>query len=166
MSILYHSKCSIICEHYIYKYEVDEFVREVLVRSAAQLLLPVLASSALVLALSLATALRSHTAQIPDFTIAVPSTHLDNSTIANMSAAINKIAANSPSRASPSEIETSIANVSHSALVVASNRSDFIKNHCSAFANDLQALFDLESNIPDMKAALRPLQFVSAREVR
>lgn len=54
------------------------------------------------------------------------------------SAALNKIAPNSPSRQSPSEIETSIAN----------------------------ALYDLESNIPDMKAALRPLQFVSAREVR
>jgi small subunit ribosomal protein S7e len=58
-------------------------------------------------------------------------------TTANMSA-LNKIAANSPSRASPSELETSIA----------------------------QALFDLESNTTDLKAALRPLQFVSAREVR
>lgn len=57
---------------------------------------------------------------------------------ATMSAALNKIAPNSPSRQSPSEIETSIAN----------------------------ALYDLEQNIPDMKASLRPLQFVSAREVR
>ena len=53
-------------------------------------------------------------------------------------AALNKISANSPSRQHPSEVETSIAN----------------------------ALFDLESNIADMKTALRPLQFVSAREVR
>lgn len=55
-----------------------------------------------------------------------------------MSAALNKIAANSPSRQNPSEIETSIAN----------------------------ALYELETNIPDMRSALRPLQFVSAREVR
>ena len=55
-----------------------------------------------------------------------------------MAAAVNKIAANSPSRSQPSELEVSIAT----------------------------ALYDLESNIPDMKAALRPLQFVSAREVR
>ncbi len=53
-------------------------------------------------------------------------------------AALNKIAPTSPSRQHPSELETSIAN----------------------------ALYDLESNIPDMKSALRPLQFVSAREVR
>lgn len=53
-----------------------------------------------------------------------------------MAAALNKIAATSPSRQRPSELETSIAN----------------------------ALYDLESNIPDMKTALRPLQFVSARE--
>ena len=53
-------------------------------------------------------------------------------------AALNKIAATSPSRQRPSELESSIAN----------------------------ALYDLESNIPDMKTALRPLQFVSAREVR
>lgn len=53
-------------------------------------------------------------------------------------AALNKIAPNSPSRQNPSEIETSIAN----------------------------ALYDLETNIPDMKSSLRPLQFVSAREVR
>jgi small subunit ribosomal protein S7e len=52
--------------------------------------------------------------------------------------ALNKIAPNSPSRASPSEIEVSIAN----------------------------ALHDLETNIPDMRSALRPLQFVTAREVR
>jgi len=51
--------------------------------------------------------------------------------------ALNKIAPNSPSRAKPSEIETSIAT----------------------------ALYELETNIPDMKAALRPLQFVSAREI-
>jgi small subunit ribosomal protein S7e len=53
-------------------------------------------------------------------------------------AALNKIAPTSPSRQQPSEIETSIAN----------------------------ALYDLETNIPDMKSSLRPLQFVSAREVR
>ena len=53
-------------------------------------------------------------------------------------AALNKIAPNSPSRAKPNEIEVSIAT----------------------------ALHELETNIPDMKAALRPLQFVSAREVR
>lgn len=52
--------------------------------------------------------------------------------------ALNKIAPNSPSRAKPNEIETSIAT----------------------------ALYELETNIPDMRAALRPLQFVSAREVR
>ena len=50
---------------------------------------------------------------------------------------INKIAPNSPSRQSPSELETSIAS----------------------------AMYDLEANTPDMKSALRPLQFVSAREV-
>jgi small subunit ribosomal protein S7e len=54
------------------------------------------------------------------------------------SPSLNKIAANSPSRQNPSEIETSVAN----------------------------ALYDLETNIPDMKSTLRPLQFVSAREVR
>jgi len=54
------------------------------------------------------------------------------------SAALNKIAPNSPSRQNPSEIETNIAN----------------------------ALYDLESNIPDMRSSLRPLQFVSSREVR
>jgi small subunit ribosomal protein S7e len=52
--------------------------------------------------------------------------------------ALNKIAANSPSRASPSELEQNIAG----------------------------ALYELEQNIPDLKAALRPLQFVTAREVR
>ncbi|KAJ9659369.1 ribosomal protein S7A [Coniosporium apollinis] len=52
-------------------------------------------------------------------------------------AALNKIAPNSPSRQNPSEIETSIAN----------------------------ALYDLETNIPDMRVSLRPLQFVSAREI-
>ncbi len=51
---------------------------------------------------------------------------------------LNKIAANSPSRQHPSEVETSIA----------------------------QAMYDLETNTADMKSALRPLQFVSAREVR
>ncbi|KXT17925.1 hypothetical protein AC579_5893 [Pseudocercospora musae] len=50
--------------------------------------------------------------------------------------ALNKIAPNSPSRAKPNEIESNIAT----------------------------ALYELETNIPDMKAALRPLQFVSARE--
>lgn len=53
-------------------------------------------------------------------------------------AALNKIAPNSPSRAKPSELEQSIA----------------------------QALYDLETNTADLKVALRPLQFVSAREVR
>lgn len=53
-------------------------------------------------------------------------------------AAVNKIALNSPSRQNPSELETAIAG----------------------------ALFDLESNTQDLKATLRPLQFVSAREVR
>jgi small subunit ribosomal protein S7e len=51
--------------------------------------------------------------------------------------ALNKIAATSPSRQKPSELETSIAG----------------------------ALYDLETNTSDLKAALRPLQFVSAREV-
>ncbi|KKA30408.1 hypothetical protein TD95_005382 [Thielaviopsis punctulata] len=51
--------------------------------------------------------------------------------------AINKIAPNSPSHAKPSELESNIA----------------------------QALFDLENNTADLKAALRPLQFVSAREI-
>jgi small subunit ribosomal protein S7e len=56
---------------------------------------------------------------------------------ANMSN-YTKIAANSPSRSSPSEIEIAINN----------------------------ALEDLQNNIPDLKSSLRPLQFVSAREVR
>lgn len=51
---------------------------------------------------------------------------------------INKIAATSPSRQKPSELETSIAS----------------------------AIYDLESNTADMRSALRPLQFVSAKEVR
>ena len=34
-----------------------------------------------------------------------------------------------------------------------------------AFANVAQALTDLENNVPDLKSSLRPLQFVSAREV-
>lgn len=53
-----------------------------------------------------------------------------------MSATI-KIAHNSPSRAKPSELETSIA----------------------------QAMYDLETQVADLKAPLRPLQFHSAREV-
>lgn len=56
----------------------------------------------------------------------------------SMSASLNKIASNSPSRQNPSELETSIAG----------------------------ALYDLETNTADLKVALRPLQFVSAREVR
>jgi len=52
-------------------------------------------------------------------------------------AALNKIAPNSPSRQHPSELETSIAT----------------------------ALYELETNIPDLRSALRPLQFVQAREV-
>ncbi|MBY8978497.1 hypothetical protein KHP62_22105, partial [Rhodobacteraceae bacterium NNCM2] len=51
--------------------------------------------------------------------------------------AINKIVATSPSHANPSELENSIAT----------------------------ALYDLESNTPDLKAALRPLQFSSAKEI-
>jgi hypothetical protein len=53
-------------------------------------------------------------------------------------AALNKIAANSPSRQSPSELESSLAS----------------------------AFYDLENNTQDLKPSLRPLQFVSAREVR
>lgn len=52
-------------------------------------------------------------------------------------AALNKIAPTSPSRQNPSELETSIA----------------------------QALYELETNIQDLRGALRPLQFVSAREL-
>ena len=51
---------------------------------------------------------------------------------------LNKIAANSQSRQNPSELETSIAN----------------------------AIYDLETNTADMRSALRPLQFVNAKEVR
>jgi len=51
--------------------------------------------------------------------------------------ALNKISANSPSRQHPSELETNIAT----------------------------ALYELETNVPDLKSALRPLQFVSAREI-
>ena len=51
--------------------------------------------------------------------------------------ATSKIAATSTSRSNPSEIESSIAS----------------------------ALYDLETSVSDLKAALRPLQFVSAREV-
>ncbi|KAK2743660.1 40S ribosomal protein [Myotisia sp. PD_48] len=51
--------------------------------------------------------------------------------------AAHKIAVNSPSRQSPSELEKALAT----------------------------ALSDLETNTPDLKAALRPLQFMSAREV-
>jgi len=61
--------------------------------------------------------------------------HLDAAAIMSQ---LSKIAPNSPSRASPSEIETAVNN----------------------------ALEDLQNNISDMKSALRPLQFVSAREVR
>lgn len=68
-------------------------------------------------------------------------TDVDNTThhtTANMSQqALNKIAPNSASRSKPSEIETQIAT----------------------------ALYELETNIPEMRGALRPLQFVSAREV-
>ena len=55
-----------------------------------------------------------------------------------MSASLNKIAPNSPSRQTPSELEQNIAS----------------------------ALYDLETNTADLKVALRPLQFVNAREVR
>lgn len=51
--------------------------------------------------------------------------------------ALNKIAPTSPSRQHPSELETNIAT----------------------------ALSELESNVPDLKSSLRPLQIVSAREV-
>lgn len=69
----------------------------------------------------------------------VPSSPTKVDTTAKMSAqALNKIAPNSPSRQNPSDLEKNIA----------------------------QALFDLESNTADLKAALRPLQIVSAREVR
>ena len=61
----------------------------------------------------------------------------DDDAIITIMAHLNKIAATSPSRQRPSELETDIS----------------------------KALYDLESNIPDMKTALRPLQFASAREV-
>lgn len=71
-----------------------------------------------------------------------PSRHLQlnrSAPAVKMSAqALNKIAPNSPSRQNPSELEQNIA----------------------------QALYDLETNTADLKVALRPLQFVSAREVR
>jgi hypothetical protein len=38
--------------------------------------------------------------------------------------------------------------------------------HASAGLTIAQALTDLENNVPDLKSSLRPLQFVSAREVR
>ena len=50
---------------------------------------------------------------------------------------LNKILPTSPSRQHPSELETSIAS----------------------------AIYDLETNTPDMRSALRPLQFVQAKEV-
>merc|ERR1711967_192637 len=60
------------------------------------------------------------------------------STAGNMSQqALNKIAPNGPSRAKPNEVETNVAT----------------------------ALYELETNVPDMRGALRPLQFVSAREI-
>jgi small subunit ribosomal protein S7e len=59
------------------------------------------------------------------------------STTTAIMSALNKIAPNSESRKNPSELETSIAG----------------------------ALYDLETNTSDLKAALRPLQFVSAKEV-
>jgi small subunit ribosomal protein S7e len=71
-----------------------------------------------------------------------------------MSNALNKIAPNSPSRQNPSEIETSIANASCT-----------INPQFGDTANIAQALTDLENNVPDLKTSLRPLQFVSAREV-
>lgn len=74
----------------------------------------------------------------PRFEIPQPTTGQRPSTTANMSApSLNKIAANSPSRQNPSELESSIAG----------------------------ALHDLETGTADLKVALRPLQFVSAREV-
>jgi len=51
--------------------------------------------------------------------------------------ALNKISPTSPSKANPSTLETDIAT----------------------------ALYELETNIPDLKSALRPLQFTSAREL-
>lgn len=54
------------------------------------------------------------------------------------SPSLNKIAANSSSRQNPSELESQIAT----------------------------ALYELETNTTDLKAPLRPLQFVNAKEVR
>lgn len=54
-----------------------------------------------------------------------------------MTSHLIKIAATSPSHAAPSELESSIA----------------------------QALWDLEQSVADLKSALRPLQFSSAKEV-
>ncbi|KAL9620753.1 MAG: hypothetical protein Q9160_004766 [Pyrenula sp. 1 TL-2023] len=51
--------------------------------------------------------------------------------------ALNKISQTSPSRQHPSELETNIAT----------------------------ALSELETNVPDLRSSLRPLQFVSAREI-
>jgi hypothetical protein len=67
-----------------------------------------------------------------------PPVVLRATTIKMSAQALNKIAPNSPSRPNPSELEQNIA----------------------------QALYDLETNTADLKVALRPLQFVSAREVR
>jgi len=67
----------------------------------------------------------------------IPQLCLRNTRATAIMAHINKIAVTSPSRKHPSELETSIAS----------------------------AIYDLETNIADMKSALRPLQFVSAREV-
>ncbi|CUS11153.1 unnamed protein product [Tuber aestivum] len=50
---------------------------------------------------------------------------------------VNKIALTSPSHANPSELESNIA----------------------------QALYDLEQSVPDLRVALRPLQFSAAKEL-
>lgn len=71
-----------------------------------------------------------------DASLERPELKLQQSQPANMSA-LNKISPTSPSRQNPSELETTIAS----------------------------ALYDLETNTSDLKAALRPLQIVSAREV-
>lgn len=74
----------------------------------------------------------------PTYLTANSSTEVISSPAVKMSSpSLNKIAANSPSRQNPSELETSIAG----------------------------ALYDLETGTADLKAALRPLQFVSAKEV-
>lgn len=54
-----------------------------------------------------------------------------------MASHLVKIAATSPSHAAPSELESNIA----------------------------QALYDLEQSVTDLKSALKPLQFSSAKEV-